>query len=267
VREFLSAVWIVLNNKMRWRSKGDDMKRILVLCMAMFFVFSFAVLSFASVDSIYEVAVVGMSGDVQVDTNGDGIWIRPWVGMKLMEKALIKTGDNSTTDIVFDAEGLNVVRIKPNTLTTVKKALLELSEGEMFANFANLTPGSSFTIKTPTAACSIRGSFMGVSFRNGITTAMSRRGDLYVQGLDANGNPKGSPKTIPEGKKTNVDGGGNVGDTEDLDDSDTEEFDDVENETSGGGTGTGTGVGELDDVTDQVDTKDIDEIKDISPSN
>lgn len=241
------------------------MKKVFVVLAAVLLAVSFTHFSFASVDSIYEVAVVSMKGDVQVDTNGDGIWIKPWVGMKLMESAIIKTGSGSTVDIVFDAEGLNVARIEENTMTTVKNALLELSEGKILANFANLTPGSTFTVKTPTAACSIRGSIMGVGFNNGITTGMAFQGNLYIQPLGPNGEPMGGESTLPEGSKTNVDGEGNVDDPEGLDDQDNEEFNNFQNDTTSGGT-TGDNVGELDDVTEQLDTKDVDEIRDISPS-
>ncbi|MFA6637183.1 MAG: hypothetical protein WCV56_08825, partial [Candidatus Omnitrophota bacterium] len=127
------------------------MRRSFLCLMVVVLVFSFSSSSLASVDAIYEVAIVNMKGDVQADTNGDGIWIRPWVGMKLMEKAIIKTGRNSNVDIVFDSEGLNLVRVRENSITTVGKALLDLPNGSVFAKFANLKPGSSFTVKTPTA--------------------------------------------------------------------------------------------------------------------
>jgi hypothetical protein len=232
------------------------MKKTLTILTALVFMFAFSGLAVASVDSIYEVAVVSVKGDVSVDTNAEGVWIRPWVGMKLMEKALIKTGDDSTVDIVFDSEGLNVVRIKPNTMTTIKKAVLELPDGAVLANFANLKPGSTFTVKTPTAACAIRGSVMGVDVSGGKTTAMAFQGNVYVQPFDDTGNPQGGENTIPEGNKKTVDQDGNMGDTEGLDDSD-EGFNDLD-----GGSDLGTeGTGGADDVDDELDTKDINDIR------
>ncbi len=233
------------------------MKKILTIFAAVVFAFSFACSSYSSVDSIYEVAVVSVKGDVQVDTNGDGTWIRPWIGMKLMVDALVKTGEDSTVDIVFDAEGMNLARIKANSLTTVKKALLELPEGTVFASFANLKPGSSFTVKTPTAACAIRGSAMGVEVRGGVTTGLAFQGNLYVQPLDSAGNPVGPVNTVPEGNKTNVGAGGNMGGTESLSGNDMNAFGEFQ---SGGTDGTGLG-GEPDDVDGEVDAKDLDEIK------
>ncbi len=242
------------------------MKKLLVFLFSFLLLVSAPFISFASVDSIYEVAIVSIKGDVQVDTNGDGIWIKPWIGMKLMESAVIKTGDNSTMDIVFDAEGLNVVRVKANTLTTIKNALMELSGGEVLARFANLKPGSSFTVKTPTAACAIRGSVMGVGFNNGITTGMAFQGNLYIQPLDSNGNPIGGENTLPEGNKTDVDGDGNMGDPEGLDDQDNEEFNNFQNDT-GGGSGSGDTGGELDDTDPELDTKDVNDILNVEDSD
>lgn len=243
------------------------MKKVFTILSVVILALSFSQFSQASVDSIYEVAIINISGDVQVDTNGDGIWIKPWVGMKLMEKALIKTGKNSMIDIVFDAEGLNIARINANTLTTVKKALLELPDGKILAKFANLRPGTSFTIKTPTAACSIRGSGMGVGVANGVTEIMAFEDNVYVQGLDVSHGPIGPIATLPEGSRANVGPSGSLVNVGGLNSGDMAAFNQFQNDTSGSGT-TGTGgAGEPDDTTEEVDTKDLDEIRDISPSN
>ena len=231
------------------------MKKVFVLGMAIMFVFSFSGLSHASVDSIYEVAIVNMKGDVQVDTNGDGIWIRPWVGMKLMEKALIKTGSNSNVDIVFDAEGLNLVRVRENSITTVGKALLDLPDGSVFARFANLKPGSSFTVKTPTAACAIRGSVMMVGVTDEGTWVRAFEGPIFVM------DTLGVERTIPEGYKVSVGPGGVLGDIEPLDEADWQEHDEAESGT-GAGTGEGAGAGAGgEDEDGETDTKDLDAIR------
>jgi hypothetical protein len=235
------------------------MRRSFLSLMAVVFIFSFASSSLASVDSIYEVAIVNMKGDVQVDTNGDGTWIRPWVGMKLMEKAIIKTGSNSNVDIVFDVEGLNLVRVRENSITTVGKALLDLPDGSVFAKFANLQPGSSFTVKTPTAACAIRGSVMIVGVSDVGTEVMAFDGPIFV--VDASG----VERTIPEGFKASVGPGGVLGEIEPLAAADWAEHNEAESGT-GGGTGEGTG-GSGDDEDGEVDTKDLDEVREISPSS
>ena len=225
----------------------------------MIFALSFATLSNASVDSLYEVAIVAIKGDVQVDVDGDVTWIRPWIGMKLREDALIKTGANSMVDIVFDAEGLNLVRIKENSLTTVQKALLELPDGAVLVSFANLKPGSSFTIKTPAAACAIRGSIMGVRATGEGTEGMAFKGNLYIQPLDPQGNPVGGEHTLPAGEQAGVGKDGKVGKAKKLGKAALGEFHAFQSGSGpgdGGDAGSGTGDGE-----EPLDTKDLDDIR------
>ncbi len=235
------------------------MKKSFMLFISAAFIFLCAGMSEASVDNIYEVAIVSIAGDVQVDTNADGTWIRPWVGLKLMEDAVIKTGEGSTTDIVFDAEGLNIVRVQENSLTTVKSALLELPEGNVLVNFANLKPGSSFTVRTPTAACAIRGSAMGVMVApDGTTTVVMILDNGYIQPLDADGNPVGEPFVLPPGNKIQIGEGGDVGGMEGLDPGDTDDYDDFVGGLGATPPGTPDGT---EDTGDFVDTKDVDDAR------
>lgn len=182
------------------------MRKLLFLGLALVFL-GLSGISHASVDTIYEVAVINIKGDVKVDIRGAGEWITPWIGMKLMKGALIKTGPESNVDIVFDAEGLNVVQISENTQIAVDKSLIKLTKGSVLANFPNLTSGSTFVVKTPTAACAIRGSGMGVDFIKGMTIVSAYEDKVYVKGLDANGNAVTKEVTIPEGWKTQVKAG------------------------------------------------------------
>ncbi|MBD3426604.1 MAG: hypothetical protein GF409_05180 [Candidatus Omnitrophica bacterium] len=183
------------------------MKKILFISLAVLFVLSLATTSFASVSKLYEAAVVDVKGDVKVDPNADGGWFTPWIGMKLKEGALIKTGKDASAEIVFDAQGLNILKIASNSEITVKKSMVEMPEGSVLADFANLKEGSSFTVKTPTAACAIRGSGMGVDHINNMTVVMAFEDNVYVQGLDRNGNPVGKQVVIPEGWKSQVSAG------------------------------------------------------------
>jgi hypothetical protein len=214
---------------------------------------------------MYEAAVIDMKGDVSVDTECNGQWFTPWIGMKLKRNAKIRTGENSYLDIVFDAEGLNVLRIKENTSTTVKLASVELKEGAVFAKFDNLTPGNSFKVRTPTATCGIRGSGMGVEYINNMTVVSAFEHSVYVQGVDSNGNPVGQEVIIPEDWKTQVLGNGNVNPPAELTDNEREIFeawvDFIINPAPGP---------EDDDIEDElgdeVDTKNLEEKKEISPS-
>lgn len=241
------------------------MKKFLVSGLVALFVLSFAGLSFASVDSVYEVAIVNMRGDVQVDVRGDGNWTRPWIGMKLMQDAMIKTAAGSMAEVVFDSEGLNVLKISENTEIAVDRSMVHLLEGSVLASFANLKGGSTFTVKTPTAACAIRGSGMGVNFIGGMTVVMAFQDRVYVQGLDSAGNAVGAEVTIPEGWKSQVEQGGNITPPEGLSANEIMIFEAfvAAVQTGVGDAPAGALPGE---ITEKVDTKDLDEQKEISPS-
>ncbi|MBD3297006.1 MAG: hypothetical protein GF392_06510 [Candidatus Omnitrophica bacterium] len=266
------------------------MKKLLISVFALVLALSFSSVSFAAVDSRYEVAIAKMEGDVKVDTKGDGNWITPWKGMKLKKESLIKTGKGSYCDIVFDAEGLNLVRIKPNTEITVEKAQVFMPDGEVLVKFANLAPGSSFIVKTPSAACGIRGSGMGVGYDKdtGQTNVQAFEHNAFVQPLDPQtGQPKGGEKTLGEGNKIDVTGDGQLGQEQQLTEGEQESFNDFvqdaglpggdeDAEAGEGGEGEEEEQEDADEVEQEVeemdaetdiDVKDLDEEKEISPSS
>jgi hypothetical protein len=234
---------------------------VMVLCMAL----SGAAISFASAGEGYEAAVIRSGGSVSVDAAATGNWKDPYVGMKLKTDSVIKTDAGAFLEIVFDAEGLNVLRIKENTQITVKRAQVELAKGSVVANFPNLAPGTSFSVRTPTAVCGIRGSAMGVDFLNDMTVVMAFEDKVYVKGIDASGNIIEKEVVIPEGWKTQVLQNGNTQPPAELSENELLIFNawvgQITGTTPGGGTG------------DDPDPKDLQEVKDkdddegdISPS-
>ncbi len=261
------------------------LKKIAFLVLAFVCVLSFAVSSYASVNSVYEAAIIKLKGDVKVDTKGDGTWITPWVGMKLKEGSLLKAGSNSYAEIVYDAEGLNVLKINADTQIKVTKDNAELPAGSVFANFDNLKPGSSFSVKTPTAVCGIRGSGMGVDFIQGLTVVRAFKDRVYVRGLDAQGNAVGQEVQIPEGWKTNVEKDGGATPPAELSPNEEkiyeawvqtiatkeepaeEEGEDADEEADDEKTDEILDDAKEQDSLDQVDPKDIDDTKDVSTSN
>ncbi len=238
-----------------------------VLCVLFFSVLclGFCSVSHASVDQAYEVAVIDLKGDVQVDAKGDGSWTTPTVGMKLMKDSVVKTGAGSYIDVVYDAEGLNVLRIKENTHTIIRLASVDLKDGSVIASFANMAPGGSFSVKTPTAVCGIRGSGMGVDFINNMTIVSAFEHSVFVQGVDQNGNPVGMEVVIPEGWKTQVLDNGDTTPPEGLTDNELAIFDAWVASVVGGTGGEGGFEPEGEDEND-LDGKDLEEKKDISPS-
>ncbi len=233
------------------------MKKGLLFSIAMLLVIGIAGVSYASVDSLYEAAVIDVSGDVKVDPNADGGWFTPWVGMKLKEGALLKTGAGSTAQIVFDAQGLNILQIKENSRIAVNRSMVELPEGSVLADFGNLTGGSTFAVKTPVAVCAIRGSGMGVDHIQGMTVVMAYEDKVYVQGVDANGNPVGKEVVIPESWKAAVTSGGRIEPPTELSANEQAIWDAFLAATEAG-----AGLApEPAQVTGDSDSKDLDEVK------
>lgn len=240
--------------------EGDkSMRKLITLLFSVALCFGFITMAEASVDSVYEVAVVDLKGDVQVDTDGSGNWSSPWIGMKLRKDAILKTGSGSYVDVVFDADGLNTLRIKEDTQTTINIASVKLAKGSVLAAFANIADGSSFKVNTPTATCGIRGSGMGVSYINNMTVVSAFEHSVYVQGVDSNGNPVGKEVVIPENWKTQVLTNGNVNPPAELTANEKMIFDAWVAAVTGGDTGFGDDDG-LDDDEDS-DNKDLEEKK------
>ncbi|MCK4851803.1 MAG: FecR domain-containing protein [Candidatus Omnitrophica bacterium] len=237
------------------------MKRVLYAGIFALCVMVCATAAYSSVDGTFEVALVAVDGDVQVDEKGDGTWSYAIAGMRLKTGAGLKTGYDSSVDIVYDAEGLNLVSIDGDSRITISQESLELLKGSVLVKFDNMGTGSSFVVKTPTAACGIRGSGMGVDFIQGMTVVKAFEDRVYVQGLDARGNPVGTEIIIPEGWKTAVKEGGTSEPPEELSENEQKIWDAwIEIIT---GEGEEEGPGEEDE---EPDPKDLDDVKDISPS-
>ena len=233
------------------------MKKNLIAGIVLVFTICFAVAAYASVDIVYEVAVINLKGDVQVDSKADGNWIKPWIGMKLKKESLVKTGKDSFIEVVFDSEGLNVLKINPDTFIAIQNARVDLKNGSVLAAFANLTEGSTFSVKTPTAVCGIRGSGMGVEFINDMTVTSAFEHSVYVQGVDASGNPVGQEVVIPEGWKTQVLENGITTPPEELTDNEKKIFE------AWVAFVTDDGDGDDDGNDDDDDNKDLEEKKDV----
>ena len=242
------------------------MKKVLFLVTILCVTIMVAGISYASVDKIYEAAVINLNGDVQVDTKASGTWVKPWIGMKLMEGALIKTGPGSWTEIVFDAEGLNVLLVKENSQIEVNASSVDMPEGGVLATFGNLTPGSSFVVKTPNAACGIRGSGMGVDFIKGMTVVSAFDDKVFVTGFDEAGNEVEKEIVIPEGWKTQVEKDGNTEPPAELSENEKKIFDAwvdfvVEDKDDKGDKGDDDDDDGDGDTDDDEDSKDLDDVK------
>jgi hypothetical protein len=238
------------------------MRSFLSSLMALVLVLAFSGTSFASVDSIYEVQVVSVTGDVKADLLGDGNWVACFQDLKLMKGAKLKTGPDSSVDIAFDDQGMNVLKLKENTTLTIDDSLVKLAQGSVLALFKNLKAGSSFTVRTPNAACGIRGSGMGVDFINNMTVVAAFDDKVFVQGFDAAGDTVGAEVVIPEGWKSQV-AAGNVEPPAELSDNELAVWNAfVEAVQTGAGSSEAAGEDELTEgEKTETDTKDLEDQK------
>ncbi|MDD4013001.1 MAG: FecR domain-containing protein [Candidatus Omnitrophica bacterium] len=238
------------------------MKTAISLVVIFCLLSAFTGASYAAVDSIYEAAVIEIAGDVKADLLGDGNWVMCFKDLKLMKGAKLKTGSASSVEIAFDKQGLNVLKIKENTTLTIDDSLVKLAQGSVLALFKNIKPGSSFVVKTPNAACGIRGSGMGVDFINNMTVVAAFDDKVFVQGLDAAGNPVDAEVVIPEGWKSQV-AAGNVTPPAELSANELAVWDAfVEAVQSGAGSSEAAGEDELTEgEKTETDTKDLEDQK------
>lgn len=105
-----------------------------------------------------------VKGDVRVFTQGKARELKGRDGMALFANHIIKTGPDSTADIVFETN--STVRITPNTELALAKAEvgkdkshigIDLAAGKVFNVVNKLTLGSSYVVQTTTATSGVKG--------------------------------------------------------------------------------------------------------------
>ena len=145
--------------------------------------------------------VLFVQGEVLTKTPDDAAWVPVAAGMVLPEGSEIKTASDASCEIAFDATSGNVIGIEGNTIIsidTLRPALLDLSEGRVFALITNLDKGSTFELRTPTAVAGARGTGWLTEATATQTVFKQYEGSIYAAGRDEDGNPLGEIN-LPEG--------------------------------------------------------------------
>ena len=130
-----------------------------------------------------EAQVLGLAGNVTYSAGGGESFTPLYIGTKLREGDVIKTGGASHADITL-GDNVGVVQVAPSstfvvrTLTTTKtdaetitETDLDLKEGAVFFNVNKLAKASRFEITTPKGIAGIRGT----------SGSMTADGQLTVQ--------------------------------------------------------------------------------------
>lgn len=109
--------------------------------------------------------------------------------------------------IAFDKDKNNIVHIPGDSLVQITKDRainVELAHGQVFALLDRLESGTKFRIVTPTAVSTVRGTYFGVKQIGTATETSVYRGEVAVNGRQADGKNIGAVVPITAGERTTV---------------------------------------------------------------
>ncbi|GEM_PF-1177178 len=182
--------------------------------------------------------VVKLSGKVMLTPKGASVARLANLNDIIGEGDNIQTSESGFIEIKFDNGcGLS---LKPNTQVKITRLLMdpktgeyqnlfESSQGKIKARIENLKGRSTFEIKTPTAICGARGTFMYLEVTPAKVTVFFEGGNGYINNLISS-----LEKQIAAGNASYSDDSGNV--------SDPAPVSEQERESMGSGWDTGTGT-------------------------
>lgn len=191
--------------------------------LALVFLSVFTTLSFAQGAKIMDT-----QGKVLIKKDAASDWQKAKLDMLLGKDAEIQTKEKSVCTLSFDAAMKNIVTIRENSHVKIENILpgkLYLPEGRVFAVIESLASEEKFQVRTPTAIAGARGTGWLTSFINNVTSALCFNDQIFVQGLDADGNPTGETN-VSSGYGVEVGPAGLLGKIFALKDMDFKEWDD-----------------------------------------
>ena len=114
------------------------------------------------------------TGDVEVRKAGSDTWEKLEKNYRLKNGDTLKTGPDSSCNILLGNTAEAVVKAGENTevaITAKNPVELELADGKLLTNLTRDTRLKKFTVKTPVGACGIRGTGWEVSADKDNSTA------------------------------------------------------------------------------------------------
>ncbi|MBF0216750.1 MAG: FecR domain-containing protein [Candidatus Omnitrophica bacterium] len=168
-----------------------------------------AVYNVTEANSLFTKAMVSrIAGAVRVKPAGSEKWHTPENNEALKPGDTIETGKNGSILLSFD-NGLTM-ELKPDTqiiIVTLSKDPLsgnyrnefEAKYGSIISKLQNKPEGSVFTVKTPHAACGIRGTIMYLNVLPTMTRSFFEGGSGFVRNLI-----DGTEKVVDQGLTTTV---------------------------------------------------------------
>lgn len=110
--------------------------------------------------------------------------------------------------IAMDQDKNNIIHVPGGSMVQITKdkaITLDLSRGKVFALLDRLEPGTQFKVMTPTAVSTVRGTYFGVKQVGGTTETHVYRGEVGVNGRQADGKNLGAAVRVLEGQMTVTD--------------------------------------------------------------
>jgi len=164
--------------------------------------------------SVIKGVVVKLLGKVMITSRGAALARPAELNDIIGEGDYIETGDSGLIEIKFDNGcGLN---LKPNTQIKITRLVIdpktgeyqnqfEASQGKIKARIENLKGRSTFEVKTPTAICGARGTFMYIDITPQMAKAFFEGGNGYIKNLIS-----GAETDIDMGYNASADNQGNT---------------------------------------------------------
>ena len=139
----------------------------------------------AKVEQTYRdrATILNIDGDVQVRLTEEDTWIKAKVGMKLSQKASIKTGSGAWAELRVGMVG--AIKVKENTELSLlelssssdgsENIILYMNVGELLVDARGIDPDSDFQVRTPTTVAGVRGTIYTITVAEGLTELKEAR--------------------------------------------------------------------------------------------
>lgn len=200
------------------------MKKIQLRVLTPLFTLFLLSISDSCVAAVTQAKIINIEGAVSSQVNPSADWTTAESGTILSQGAVIQTGDNSSCDLLLDQ---SVVRFKPGTkatLTSFDPVKIDLHTGKLFTLVKGLNQGSTFSVGTPTAVASARG------------TAWSQASDSIeaFQDVVHVENAQGETMDLAEGQGVSLEEDGDFGQTYEVPEESKSEFNDFSSDAAKG---------------------------------
>src|SRR5262245_52921964 len=113
-----------------------------------------------------QVIVQSTTGNVEYQKSGDGSWVKTSKDAVLSESDVVRTGDDSTADLLFKGTSSTTIQLRPNSVLELSNVSepkpgqdateLDLSLGSVLVKAEKLQGDSQFHVRTPNSIVGIR---------------------------------------------------------------------------------------------------------------